>query len=322
MPHVLVAGKLHPRGIALLKARSDVTFDYVEEVSEASYVPLIGKADGLVIRTQRLTAATIAKAARLRVVSRHGVGHDAIDLAALNERGIALMVVGEVNSVSVGEHAMLLLLAAAKRAVRSDEAVRNGDWGWRDRLEQTELSGKRLLIVGFGRSGRQLARMAAAFGMDISAYDPLLDGRGVPPGPVAHAVSLAEALAEADFVSVHAPRAGKPVIAAAELAMMKRSAILVNTARGGVVDEAALIASLKEGRLAAAGIDVFEQEPPSPDNPLLGMDQVVLSPHVAGMTAESAERMSVSSVQNILDFFAGTMNSAVIINEGYVFNRR
>ncbi len=125
---------------------------------------------------------------------------------------------------------------------------------------------------------------------------------------------LAEGLAWADFVSVHAPKTDKPVIGAAELAVMKPSAILVNTARGGVVDEAALIASLREGRLAAAGLDVFEDEPPSPDNPLLSMDQVVLSPHIAGLTAECAERMAMSSVQNVLDFFAGRIDPALVVN--------
>ena len=226
MPHVLVAGKLHPSGIALLKARADVTFDYVEEISEPSYAPLIGAADGLVIRTQPLSADTVRKADRLRIVSRHGVGYDAVDLPSLNDRGIALAVCGDVNSVSVAEQAMMLLLAAAKRAVRSDRAVRTADWGWRNRLEQGELWGKRLLVVGYGRSGRHLARMASGFDMEIRAFDPFLARHGWPEGPVAPVAELAEGLAWADFVSVHAPKTDKPVIAAAELAVMKPSAIL------------------------------------------------------------------------------------------------
>ena len=321
MPHVLVAGKLHPSGIALLESRPDVTFDYVEEISEPSYAPLIGAAEGLVIRTQPLSAATVGKADQLRVVSRHGVGYDAVDLPALNDRGIALAVCGDVNSVSVAEQAMMLLLAAAKRAIRSDHAVRDADWGWRNRLEQGELWGKRLLIVGYGRSGRHVARMAAGFGMEIRAFDPFLRRRGWPEGPAAPAASVAEGLAWADFVTVHAPKGDAPAIAAAELAVMKPSAVLVNTARGGVVDEAALIAALQEGRLAAAGLDVFEDEPPAPDNPLLSMDQVVLSPHIAGLTAECAERMAVSSVQNVLDFFAGDIDPALIVNGGHAHGR-
>lgn len=317
MPHVLVAGKLHPSGIALLESRADVTFDYVEEVSEPSYAPLIGAADGLVIRTQPLSADTVRKADRLRIVSRHGVGYDAVDLPSLTDRGIALAVCGDVNSVSVAEQAMMLLLAAAKRAVRGDRAVRSADWGWRNRLEQGELWGKRLLIVGYGRSGRHVARMASGFDMEIGAFDPFLERDGWPEGPAAPVTSLTEGLAWADCVSVHAPKTDKPVIAAAELAAMKPSAILVNTARGGVVDEAALIASLQEGRLAAAGLDVFEDEPPAADNPLLSMDQVVLSPHVAGLTAECAERMAIASVQNVLDFFTGSIDPNLVVNGGH-----
>ncbi|MFQ8433913.1 hydroxyacid dehydrogenase, partial [Amaricoccus sp. W119] len=287
MPHVLVAGKLHPSGIELLRARPDLSFDYVEEVSEPSCAALIDRADALVIRTQPLSAATVAKAGRLRIVSRHGVGYDSVDLAALNARGIALAVVGDVNSISVAEQAMMLLLAAAKRAVRADRAVRSGGWTWRNGLEPGELWGKRLLIIGFGRAGRHLARMARGFGMEIRAHDPFLAARGWPEdqegGQVAPA-GLAEGLAWADFVSVHAPRTDRPVIGAPELAAMKPSAILVNTARGGVVDEPALIAALAGNRLAGAGLDVFDAEPPAPENPLLAMDNVILSPHVAGLT--------------------------------------
>jgi len=321
MPHVLVAGKLHPSGIALLDARSDVTYDYVEEISEPSYAPLIGAAEGLVIRTQPLSAETVGKADRLRLVSRHGVGYDAVDVASLNARGIALAVCGDVNSVSVAEQAMMLMLAAAKRAIRSDRAVRDGHWGWRNRLEQGELWGKRLLIVGYGRSGRHVARMAAGFGMAIRAFDPFLQRHGWPDGAVAPAATALDGLAWADFVTVHAPKGDEPVIAASELAVMKPSAVLVNTARGGVVDEAALITALQEGRVAAAGLDVFEDEPPAPDNPLLSMDQVVLSPHIAGLTAECAERMAVSSVQNVLDFFAGDIDPALVVNGGHAHGR-
>ncbi len=317
MPHVLVAGKVHPSGIALLNAAHEVTFDYVEEISEPSYAPLVGKADGIVIRTQPLSAGTVDKAGRLRIVSRHGVGYDSVDLPALNRRGIALAVCGDVNSVSVAEQAMMLMLAAAKRAVRADRSVRGGDWGWRNRLEPGELMGKRLLIMGYGRAGRHLARLTAGFGMEIEAYDPFLARQGWPEGPVAAVADLAGGLASADFVSVHVPKGDKPAIGAAELSVMKPSAIIVNTARGGVVDEPALIASLRDGRLAGAGLDVFEDEPPAPDNPLLAMDQVVLSPHVAGLTIECAERMAVSSVQNVLDFFAGRIDPALVVNGEY-----
>lgn len=314
MPHVLVAGKLHPSGIALLDAAPGVTYDHVEEVSEASYAPLIDRADGLVIRTQPLSAETVAAAKRLRIVSRHGVGYDAVHLPSLNQRGIALAIVGDVNSVSVAEHAMMLLLAAAKRGVRGDRAVREGNWNWRNRLEAIDLAGKRLLIIGYGRIGRHLARRAEAFGMEVRAFDPYLAANGWPQGPVGAVDRLEEGLAWADAVSLHIPKTDGALIGAAELAAMKPTAILINTARGGVVDEQALVAALTEGRLAAAGLDVFESEPPARDNPLFALDQVVLSPHIAGLTAECGERMAIASVQNVLDFFDRRIDPTLVVN--------
>jgi D-3-phosphoglycerate dehydrogenase / 2-oxoglutarate reductase len=315
MPHLLVAGQLHPAGLGLLSSVRDVTFDYVEEVSEPSYAPLIGKADGLVIRTQPLSAATIAKASRLKVVSRHGVGYDAVDLAALNARGIALMIVGDTNSVSVAEHVMMMMLVGAKRALRADRAVREpGGWGWRNQLEATELAGKRLLIVGYGRIGRHLARLAAAFGMEIRAYDPLLMRQGWPEGDIRPIAELLEGLVWADAVSVSAPKADRPILGEAEIAAMKPGAIIVNTSRGGVVDEKALAAALESGQIGAAGLDVLEQEPPSAGNPLFAFDQVLLSPHIAGLTAEAAERMAIASIQNALDFLKGRAAPELIVN--------
>lgn len=314
MPHILVAGRLHPSGIALLTATPGVTFDHVHEVSEQSYAPLIARADALILRTQPLSAPTLALAPRLRIVSRHGVGYDAVDLPALTARGIPLTIVGDVNSISVAEHAMLLLLATAKRLTRADASVRARDWSWRNRLEPSELHGKNLLILGYGRIGQHLARMARGFGMVIHAHDPFLERRGWPEGDASPAPDLPAGLGWADYISVHAPKTDRPLLGAPEFARMKPTAILINTARGGTVDESALIAALRENRLAAAGLDVFDAEPPAPDNPLLGMDQVVLTPHIAGLTAECAERMAIASVRNVLDFFAGTLDPALVVN--------
>ncbi|TPK78237.1 hydroxyacid dehydrogenase [Mesorhizobium sp. B2-4-13] len=321
MPHVLVAGKLHPSGIALLDRSPGVTYDYVEEVSEPSYASLIGKADGLVIRTQPLSAPTVDKARNLRIVSRHGVGYDSVDLPALNKRGIALAVVGDVNSVSVAEHAMMLLLAASKRTLRADRAVREKGWNWRNKLESSELAGKRLLILGYGRIGRHLARMAAGFSMEVEAYDPFLEKIGWPDGPVRPGCDLAAALGRADAISVHAPKGERPLIGAREFELIKRGAVLINTARGGVVEELALIEALRTGTVAAAGLDVFDQEPPTPENPLLAMDQVILTPHIAGLTVECGERMAVSSVKNVLDFFESKIDPALVVNGAEVIGK-
>jgi D-3-phosphoglycerate dehydrogenase len=317
MPHVLIAGKLHSAGLALMEAAQGVTFTHVEEVSEAAYQLYLDQADAIVIRTQPMGAASIAKASKLQIVSRHGVGYDAVDLPALNARKIPLCIVGDVNSVSVAEHAMMMILACAKQVIRSDAAVRTGPWGWRNKLEQGEVSGKRLLIIGYGRIGRHLAQMAAGFDMQISGYDPYLAKNGWPAGHVACVADLAAGLAQADFVSVHIPKADGPILGTAEIAGMKRGAIIINTARGGIVDESALADALRSGQIAAAGIDVFDAEPPTADHPLFAFDQVVFTPHTAGLTREAAERMAVASVQNVLDHFAGTLDPALIVNKDF-----
>ena len=314
MPHIVVAGKLHHAGLDLLHAEPGVTFDHIEEITEPSYQPYLARADAVIIRTQPMSAASIALAPNLQVVSRHGVGYDAVDVAALNARKIPLCIVGDVNSVSVAEHAMMLILACAKRLIRADGSVRSGPWSWRNRLEQSEVSGKCLLIMGYGRIGRHLARMAQGFGMQVTAYDPYLVAHGWPEGPVPSVASLAEGLAQADFVSVNLPKADRPILGAAELAHLKYGGVLINTARGGIIDEPALAAALRSGQVGAAGLDVLDDEPPSPDHPLLHFDQVILTPHTAGLTREAAERMAISSVQNVLDHFAGTLDPALIVN--------
>jgi D-3-phosphoglycerate dehydrogenase / 2-oxoglutarate reductase len=184
-------------------------------------------------------------------------------------------------------------------------------------MEATDISGKRLLIVGYGRIGRHLARMADCFGMQIRAHDPFLARQGWPEGHAAPVAALADGLAWADVISVNAPKAGRPILGAEEFAQVKPGAILVNTARGGMVDETALVAALSDGRVAAAGLDVFDAEPPAADHPLLTFDQVVLTPHVAALTRQAAERMAVASVQNVLDFFAGRLDPDLIVNKGF-----
>ena len=316
MPHLLIAGKLHPSGIELLRA-ARVSYDYVEEISEPSYQPHLAKADGLVIRTQPLSAASIAKAPNLKIVSRHGVGYDAVDVPALNNRGIPLCIVGDVNSSGVAEHAMMLILAATHRLVAADRATRAGNWGWRNGLQTHEVAGKRLLIVGFGRIGQKLAGMARAFGMHVHAYDPYIAPEHWPEGAV-RVSDLAGALSMADAVSLHLPRADRPVLGVAELGSMKPTAVVINTARGGLLDEVALAGALQAGQLGGAGIEVFDAEPPAADHPLFGIEGAILTPHNAALTVECAERMAIASVQNVLDFFAGKLDPSLVVNAAAV----
>lgn len=315
MPHVLVAGLIHEQGLEVLRAAKGVTFRLVEQISTDAYAPFVGEADAIIIRTQPLTADLIAGAPSLKIVSRHGVGYDNIDVAALDARGIPLTIVGDVNSRAVAEHTLMLMLAAARRTVAHDQAVREGRWNERNRFDAAELDGKHLLILGFGRIGRRVADLARAFGMSVAAYDPFLAPEVIAANGASPVGDLHEALAMADVVSLHLPvTPAGPVIAAKELAAMKPAAILVNAARGELVDETALDEALRAGRLRHAALDVYRQEPPAPDNPLLSSGRVTLLPHNAGLTAECAARMAVVSARNIVGFFSGRLDKALVVN--------
>ena len=311
MAHIVVAGKLHPAGLNLLARQSQHSYKYIDANAPEAYIPHVHAAEALVIRTQPLSAATIALASKLQIVSRHGVGYDTVDTKALWQSGAQLCIVGDVNSRSVAEHTMLLLLAAARRVRAHWQGRGQLNWDCRNSFAAGELYAKTLLIIGYGRIGRQLAQMASAFGMEIIIYDPF-----APADPASFfdfADNLPSALGRADALSIHVPYSGASVITAAELALLKPGAIVVNTARGGLIDEQALLAALQSGQVAAAALDVLEQEPPSADNPLLALDNVLITPHMAGLTAECAERMALACVQNVLDFFDGKLDPKLIV---------
>ena len=323
MAHILVAGKLHAAGLERLKSAPDTTFTLVEEISLESYLPHVGAADAVILRTQPMTAEVVAAAPNLKIVSRHGVGYDAVDVKALTARGIPLCIVGDVNSRAVAEHTLMLMLATARKAAQHDAAVRKGEWNIRNRFETVELDGKNLLLVGFGRIGRRVAELAKAFGMTVTAYDPFVAPDVMAKHGARPAADLVKALGAADYVSLHMPgSAAGAVIFEEEIKAMKPGAILINAARGGLVDEVLLDRALREGRLGGAGLDVFAAEPPRPDNPLLSNDKVLLSPHAAGLTAECAARMAIASVQNVLDHFAGRLDPALVVNAAEVGYRR
>jgi D-3-phosphoglycerate dehydrogenase len=318
MPHVLVAGRIHEAGLELLRSAGNLSIEMIDEVSTDSYAPRIAEADAVLIRTQPMPADVIDRAARLRIVSRHGVGYDAVDVAALNRRGIPLAVVGDVNTRSVAEHTMMMMLALAKRTLAYDGATRRGDWLYRNKQEAFELADRTLLVVGFGRIGRAVAALAAAFGMRVLAYDPYVGAAEIEAGGAIAAGTLEDALGEADVVTVHMPGGGATLIGAEQLARVKPSAILINTSRGGIVEEAALASALEAGRLAGAALDVFAAEPPPSNDPLLQSPRTVLSPHSASLTQEGAARLSLHAARNIVDFFAGRLDPTLVVNAGAI----
>ena len=316
MPRVLVAGKIHVSGLGLLRDAPGVSLDYVEDTGDAALRAHLPRAEAVILRTQTLDAGAIASAPDLRVVSRHGVGYDAVDVAALSDRGIPLTVVGDVNSGSVAEHTMMLILACARRLTRADRAVRTGNWAYRDQLDSHDLADAGLLVIGMGRIGRRVAALGDAFGMSVTGFDPNVAADAVDGVPLAS--DLSAALPRADFVTLHVPRTDGPVLGEAELALLPRGAVVVSAARGGVVDEDALEAALGSGQVAAAGLDVFAEEPPSSDHPLFRHDAVICTPHSAGLTEECAGRMARAAAQNVLDCFAGRLDPALVVNAASV----
>jgi D-3-phosphoglycerate dehydrogenase len=315
MALVVVIGKIHERGMELLATRRDIEVEQAGSLGEADMRKAAEKADAILIRTSRLSKAAIEGAKRLKVVARHGVGYDNIDIEALTMRRIPLALVGNVNSTSVAEHTLYLLLACMKDGLSHDRATRRGAWAVRDSLGARDLSGKTLLIVGFGRIGREVAARAKAFGMKICAYDPWVSANS-PDEDVRFHTDLGAAVEEADAVSLHLPLTqGTAKLFNRELIeTMKKDAVLVCTARGGIIDETALAEALQSGRLKAAGVDVFETEPPPLDHPLFGLDNVVLSPHSASLTEECAGRMAVVSAQNCIDGLDGRLDPALVAN--------
>jgi len=310
-----VLGKIHDAGLARL--RESGTFDLVERPDNPpDLMRQVRDADAIIVRTTPINIPLLDEAGKLKLVARHGVGYDAVNVAALTERGIPLALVGDVNSNAVAEHTLALMLALAKRVVAYDGAIRRGEFSVRDSFEATELSGRAVLILGFGRIGRRVAQLCAAFGMEVVVYDPIVPAAEVEARGCRAVSDFVEALPEADYVSIHAPKlpGAEHLIGEAELRRMRGSAFLVNVSRGGMVDEAALVRALDEGRLSGAGLDVFEREPLPGDHPLARNEKIVLSPHSAAFTQECARRMSIACAQNVIAFAAGRLDPQLVVN--------
>ncbi|MBN1402616.1 MAG: hydroxyacid dehydrogenase [Anaerolineae bacterium] len=298
--HVLIiATTLKPQGLELLEPVARLTRlpDYA---TPETLVPLMGDVDAVLSRSGSFSRVVIEAAPKLKIISRHGVGCDNIDVAACNEHGVIISTSGDANSEAVSEHTMALLLSAARMLPFADRSIRAGIWD-RGSVRSVELRGKTLGLVGLGRIGSRVAHHAQGFDMRVLAYDPYATPE---MARAAHAelTDLESVLRQADFVSLHAPLTPETrhLIGAAELALMKPDAILVNTSRGGLVDEAALCEALAEKRIAGAALDVFEQEPLEPDSPLRSLDNVVLAPHLGGTTEEALVRLSVRAAENIM----------------------
>lgn len=313
---LLVIGQIHDAGYAQLAARDDVDVVRLDAPTNESVATEIVDADAVAIRTFQLGRDLLEKAEKLRIVSRHGVGFDNVDVAYLTERKIPLSVVGNVNAVTVAEHTLYLMLTLAKHGFAYDQATRADDWKYRDAFAATELTGKTVLICGFGRIGRGVARRCAGFDMKVAICDPMVDDTVVFADGYEYVEHLDDGLKRADYVTLHLPMTAETegMINAQTLALMKPTAYLINTARGGLVEQAALVAALQDNAIGGAGLDVFEAEPPAADNPLFTLPNVVLSPHIAGLTQECAMRMAQVTIRNTLDLIDGQLDRDLVVN--------
>jgi D-3-phosphoglycerate dehydrogenase len=264
-------------------------------------------ADGLLVQHCPLSAEALAALPRCRVVARYGVGFDAVDVAAATARGICVCNVPDYAIDEVSDHALALLLGWARGVVALDRAVRAGEWDWRAAGPIHRLRGRVLGLVGFGRIARALAAKAAALGLRVLAHDPLVTAEAVRAAGVEPAGSLDRLLAAADFVSVHVPlhKGTRGLLGAAQLRRMRPGALLINTARGAVVDEDALARALREGWIAGAALDVLAQEPPPPGHPLAGLPNLILTPHVAWYSEESEAELRRRAARNVAAVLSG-----------------
>jgi len=313
---VLVVGHIHQDGINLLQARADLTIEITEAHKESDLVKLVPEVDAILVRSALITSPIIEAAPLLKVVSRHGVGFNSVDVEMLTARRIPLTIAVGGNAVSVAEHTLYLILALAKQGKRYDTAARHGDFSFRNAPLAREIGRSELLVIGFGRIGTQVTRRALAFGMAVRVYDPYVPEGVIQDQGADVARNLHDALPQMDIVSVHCPlnEETKNIIAGHELGLMKSSALLINTARGGIVDEAALHSALRHGEIAGAGIDVFVTEPTNPSLNLLELENVVVSPHCAGVTVESSIRTACIAAQNALNGLDSRLDEDFVVN--------
>jgi len=311
-PVVLVADKVDAGGLALLEQSPGL--DVVKAIKNpAKFKEALPQAQALLVRSEtKVTAEMLAQAPQLRVIGRAGIGVDNIDVEEATRRGIAVFNAPGGNTVSAAEHTIGLLLALVRKIPWADASMRRGEWD-RQRFLGTELRGKTVGIVGLGRIGAHVATLARAFGMSVLAYDPYVTEARARELQV-ELLPLDQLLPRADVVSLHLPltKETRSLIDRRRIGQMKAGAVLLNCARGGLVDEEALLEALEQGRLAGAAIDVFEAEPLPADSPLRRTDRVILTPHLAASTAEAQEQVSLEICRIVRDaLLRGNLSGAV-----------
>lgn len=303
---VLLVQPIHPKGVELLEKEVEVVF-----ASDSSVDTLkreIKGINGVIVRTALFPREIIQAADRLEVIGRHGVGVDNIDIKAASKYSIPVVYTPGVTDIPVAEHAIGFMVTLAKRYLISDRAFREGNFKIREEFSAVDLNERTLGIIGVGRIGSTVAQKCkAAFNMKVLAYDPYLSLARAKQMGIILTRSLTELLQKSDFVTIHTPLTAETenLIGKEELGQMKKSAFLINTARGGIVNEKALFQALKEKWIAGAALDVLLKEPPPSDHPLFGLENIVLSPHMASLTRECVVTMARVVAQGVLDVLGG-----------------
>lgn len=298
MAKVVISHRLHDDGMAVLE-KAGVEVVITNSGDPKDMLPELKDADGVIIRIGSIDRETMEQCPNLKVIGRPGVGVDDVDVEAATELGIPVVIAPGANTRSVAEHAMAMMFACAKDMMRSDKEMRKGNFGIRSSYKAFELLGKTLGLIGYGHIGSVFADMAKGIGMNVIVYDPFVKKEAVEEKGYGYREDMRDVLKEADVVSLHTPLTPQTrnMIGEAELKLMKKDSILINCARGGIVDEVALNKALDENWIHSAGTDVVVHEPIDPADPIFSHDNIVVSPHMAGQTREAASGVATLAAE-------------------------
>lgn len=302
---VLLPQPILPEGYEYLRSRGYEIVDG-RGFTEDDIVADIGECDAVIVRTAKITARILDAAPKLKILARHGAGYDGVDLEAARRNGVLVCTAGGANSISVAELAIFYMLYCSRNFKKVQSSYLQDYRYAKMGIPKTELGGKTLGLIGLGNIGKLVAKKAAlGFDMAVLAYDPF--ARGELPAYIRLTDDRDEVLRSSDYISLHVPATKDTVhsISDREFALMKKTAYLINTSRGSIVDEPALVRALETGEIAGAGLDVMEKEPIDPSNPLVGMDNVLTAPHIGGATREASTRSSIACAEAIDDYFSG-----------------
>ena len=313
---ILMTEPLQPSGQDQFVNDPEVELVTPESLTEEGLIEAVKGVHGIAVRSAKITPRVIEAATELRAVSRHGVGFDNIAVGVLSDRSIPLLLAINANAVSVSEHTMYFILSLAKRGRLYDQAARESNFAFRNAPIAIDIAEKTLTIVGFGRIGTRLAPRALAFDMKVNVYDPYVDEALIREAGCTPVADLHEVLPTTDFLTVHCPLNDETrgIVGDDELALMHSDSFVINCARGDIVNESALASALAENRIAGAGVDVYEVEPPSQNHPFLSDSKMFLSPHSAGVSKEAATRMSFETADNLLAALRGDVRVEALAN--------